>query len=166
MQNVRYIPGLALIGLCLVLSGCWPGEKKKADAASKFVVVNVLGPSEHQDAHISGSINVPLENLEKISQEWPKDTRIVVYCGNYMCTASGHAAKTLTGLGFKDVLAYEGGVAEWKQKGFPVEGPAQAGYLATVGQKPSEHHDVRVIEAEALKEEIDQASKAGKLIAK
>jgi rhodanese-related sulfurtransferase len=166
MQNIRYLPGLMLIGLCLVLSGCWPGEKKQTDIANKLVVVNVLEPAEHQDAHIVGSINVPLENLEKVSQDWPKDTKIVIYCGNYMCTASAYAAKMLAGLGFKDVLAYEGGVAEWKQKGFPVEGPAQAGYLATVGQKASDHRDVRVIEAEALKEEIDRATKAGKLIVK
>lgn len=168
MRYARYSLPAAAVALSVLLSACWFGEKKKEEAGTtgKLLVVNVLGPKEYEDVHIKGSINVPLENLATAAQSWPKEVKVIVYCANYMCTASADAARTLTKQGFTDVLAYEGGVAEWKQKGFPVEGPAQQGYLASVGQKQQAPTDVKTIEAEALKEEIEKAEKNGTLITK
>jgi rhodanese-related sulfurtransferase len=164
MRYSRYSLSLFTLALCIILSACWRSEKKEgAESVGKLLVVNVLEPADFDDAHIKGSINVPLENLESAAAGWPKNTRVVVYCVNYMCTSSLDGVRKLGQLGFKDAVAYEGGIAEWKQKGFPVEGPATKGYLANVGQKTQTPSDVKIIEAEALKDEIEKAQKAGLL---
>ncbi len=166
MRYNRYSLGFISVALCFVLSSCWHGTKESTDTAGKLVVVNVLSPDDYRDVHIKGSISVPLENLEDSAKNWSKDARIVFYCANYMCTSSSYAAKKLTDLGFKDVFAYEGGVAEWKQKGFPLEGPATKAYLENVGQKSEAQAGVKIIDAEALKNEIERAEKEGKLVGK
>ena len=58
-----------------------------------------------------------------------KDTEIVIYCSNYACTTSDYVAKKLYDQGFTHVMVYQGGMAEWKQRGMPTEGPGQQLYL-------------------------------------
>jgi rhodanese-related sulfurtransferase len=47
----------------------------------------------------------------------PKDAEIIVYCLGPSCPQSGDAARKLTTLGYTNVLAYEGGLEEWKASG-------------------------------------------------
>ena len=95
-----------------------------------MVVINVLEKNLYDDCHIQGSVHVPFEMLERyVQQNLNKDTEIVLYCSNYMCSASGQGCKILKRLGFEKVYAYEGGTAEWYQNKMPVEGPCTAGYL-------------------------------------
>lgn len=131
---------VALIGFCFVVCigalfvGCsynimrvyvYP-EKK-----SGLVVINVLDKALYDDCHIKGSVHVPFESIEKYAQQFdPEQVEIVVYCSNYFCTSSGYACKLLKDKGFKHVWAYEGGIAEWYQMGFPVEGACQQAYLS------------------------------------
>lgn len=53
-----------------------------------------------------------------------KTEKVVVYCQNYDCDAFITAAKKLDEAGFKNVLDFEGGIDEWKRKGFAVESNA------------------------------------------
>ncbi len=130
---------------------------KATKEVSSFVVVNVLDTEFHNDCHIKESFNVPFMELEKYADEhWDKNkTQIVLYCGNYKCTASGYGARMLREKGFKYVWAYEGGTAEWIQKGFSVVGPCKEAYLQEyelpegVHKKMKEENDI-VITAEEL----------------
>lgn len=123
----------------------------------EFVVVNVLDAEYHDDCHIKGSINVPFMELEKYALEhWNKEkTQIVLYCGNYKCTASGFGARMLRDLGFKHAWAYEGGSAEWIKKGFPIVGVCKEQYLQDhelteeMLRNMSKHHEI-IITAEEL----------------
>lgn len=114
--------GIGLLGMV----GC-----KATKEVSQLVVVNVLDKEFYDDCHIKGSINVPFMELEEYAEKnWNKEeTHIVLYCGNYKCTASGYGARMLRDQGYKNVWAYEGGSAEWIQKGFPVVGPCKESYL-------------------------------------
>lgn len=49
------------------------------------------------------------------------DAEIVVYCSGPGCPQSVAAAQKLAELGFRDVRAYEGGLAHWKEAGLPVD---------------------------------------------
>lgn len=120
------------------------------------LVINVLGKDSYDDCHIKGSINIPGEELKSYAQTLDKNQHIVVYCGNYMCPASAMAWKTLTDLGFKNVWAYEGGMAEWYQMGFPVEGSCKENYLKQSYEKPSEPHiaEIKTISAGELKRSL------------
>jgi rhodanese-related sulfurtransferase len=172
MNNLK-LSSIAL--LCLLLAGCnfpWWGSSKQttqdsqastAPAVSKLLVINVLEPRYHEDAHIKGSVNVPFDKLESKARDWDKSTHIVVYCANYQCTASSEAVRRLKALGFGNVRAYEGGTAEWHTKGYPITGPAKEKYLEMVGT-PMATHDVETVKAEQLLSEMQEAEKAGKLI--
>lgn len=97
--------------------------KAKLDKREKFHLWNVLGPKYYKpEENIPGSKNVPEEKLEELlpALHVGKEEPIVVYCAGGQCTASVKAAQKLTGLGYKNVWAYEGGTKEWKEAGFPL----------------------------------------------
>ncbi len=98
--------------------------------SSDVTVINVLPAEYATDCSIKGTKNIPLATLEEITKTWPRDKKIVVYCAHSACNASKDACIKLTGLGFTDVRAYEGGMKEWRQK-FPDEttGPCAMPYL-------------------------------------
>ena len=52
---------------------------------TNFFLVNVLDPLYYEDCHIRGSINVPLDEIEKWAKNIDKDSHIVVYCASYVC---------------------------------------------------------------------------------
>lgn len=156
-----------LFFLTILTSGCGCSNiQKKNDVTikhePKLIIVNVLDKALYDDCHIKGSINVPFEefndwvnkNLE--SKKIDINDHIVVYCSNYMCTASGYSAQLLTKLGFKNVWAYEAGVAEWLQQGKAIEGVCQKPYLKRVVDKP-EHaqEDINIISTDDLAKKIE-----------
>ncbi|HEX2978221.1 MAG TPA: rhodanese-like domain-containing protein [Candidatus Babeliales bacterium] len=150
--------GVILVGIA-TLSACqWFGSSSHHEHKPSLVVVNVLDKQYYDDAHIAGSINVPLEELENyVQKNLGKDTEIVIYCGNYKCLASSEGAKMLTDLGYNHVWAYEGGTAEWKQLGFPINGAGKEVYLNDL-EKPEgmTHEGVNMITAQELKEKIEK----------
>jgi len=63
--------------------------KEQLESDTPPVLINVLPQSAHEARHISGSINVPVDDIEQVEQLVPnKDAPIVVYCANADCTAS------------------------------------------------------------------------------
>lgn len=150
---------ITLVGLVL-LAGCGDAQDLKKQG---LLVVNVLDAEHFNDCHIKGSINVPFEQLDDFAKDLDKDkTKLVFYCSNYMCTASGFAAQKYKQMGFKNVWAYEAGMAEWYQKGlqagmaerYPVEGLCKKPYL-TKEMSQSEldqKDDISILSTEKLAE--------------
>lgn len=135
------------------LPGCFQAEHEPTKG---LVVINVLDKGMHEDCHIQGSISVPFEEVAEFSEGIDKqEAEVVVYCSNYMCSASGSTAKMLLAKGFKHVWAYEAGLAEWYQKGLPVEGACTQKYLQRTMAAPDHEDDgVPVITTEQLKEKM------------
>jgi len=102
---------------------------KKITSSPNIKVINVLNKEYYDDCHIQGSISIPLDQIESSTQNWNKDSTIIAYCANYLCTASTAAWKTLHDMSFKNVYTYEGGIKEWKDKNLPVEGTCSLPYL-------------------------------------
>ena len=121
----------------------------------KLLVINALRKQYYKDCHILGSINVSLDDLGAYAQKLDKSTPIVVYCASYSCPVSRKAWHILNDLGFTNVRAYEGGMAEWTQKGYLAKGACQEEYLSR--QESSETSDVKTITAEALKAAMEEA---------
>lgn len=100
--------------------------KKLLDNQEPLYLVNVLGNREFSQAHIPGSQNVPVadknfvQEVEQLTGD--RDARIVVYCASFSCTASPNAASKLDHAGFTRVYDYEGGVKDWQDAGYPLEG--------------------------------------------
>jgi molybdopterin/thiamine biosynthesis adenylyltransferase/rhodanese-related sulfurtransferase len=78
---------------------------------------------EWQEGHIPGAVHVPRGFLEsRVESTLPDKARaVVVYCaaGN----RSAFAAKTLTELGYADVVSLAGGFTDWKRNGLPIDLP-------------------------------------------
>lgn len=121
----------------------------------KLVVINALAKKFYDDCHIRGSINVPLDMIEDYAQKIDKKTPLVVYCASYNCPVSQKAWHIFNGLGFKSVWAYEGGIAEWSQKGYPCAGACKEEYLNR--QEQSRQTGIATISAEALKQKMEEA---------
>jgi rhodanese-related sulfurtransferase len=94
--------------------------KAKLDRGDQFKLVMVLGQGAYNDLHIPGSICVstPEEALELLKQ----DDEIIVYCTGGACVASLQAYRKLTHSGYTNVTHYPGGLAEWEEAGYPLEG--------------------------------------------
>jgi rhodanese-related sulfurtransferase len=94
--------------------------KQKLDLGDKFKLVNALGEWEFNAKHIPVSINISkIDDAKKIlipSEE------IIIYCSNPSCIASIIGYQVLTRMGYKNVRRYAGGIEDWEEAGYPLEG--------------------------------------------
>jgi len=87
------------------------------------VLINTLPREAHEARHIPGSVNVPVDDIERVEDLVPnKDETIVVYCANADCTASPTAAEHLEERGYTNVIDFEDGYAGWRQAGYALVG--------------------------------------------
>ena len=127
--------------------------------SKRLKVINALNPEYYADAHIKGSMNVPLSELKDFAQYMAKETPIVVYCASYICPISAQAWHTLHELGFENVRAYEGGMNEWYHAGLPTIGNCTMDYLKQPILKPagaSEDQAVQTISMHELKKIMEK----------
>ncbi len=84
-------------------------------------VVDVREPDEYEAGHIPGARHVPRGLLElRSGEELPdRDARIVVHCA--LGGRGALAAKSLKEMGYTNVANMEGGLKDWKEKGYEVE---------------------------------------------
>ncbi len=146
-----------ITSVVIILPSCMSDQQNVSEQKKNgLVVINVLKKELYDDCHIEGSLSVPFDQVEKHVQACvDKDAEIVVYCSNYMCTASGAVCKRLKSLGFNNVCAYEAGTAEWYQQGLPTQGPAKSGYLKHKLEQPKHNDpDVRVITTQELAQKM------------
>jgi len=82
------------------------------------VVLDVRERDEYEQGLIPGSIHIPRGNLEtRIESRVPdRSTPLIIYCASG--TRSAYAAKTLSELGYTDVVSMAGGFSGWKQNGY------------------------------------------------
>jgi rhodanese-related sulfurtransferase/glyoxylase-like metal-dependent hydrolase (beta-lactamase superfamily II) len=82
------------------------------------LVIDIRTPSEWNTGHLSGSINLPLSQLQQHLDQVPRDRTIAVHCaGGYR---SSIAASILSRHGISNVIELAGGIAAWEAARFPV----------------------------------------------
>ena len=94
--------------------------KAKLDRGDDFKLVFVLGDWAFQAKHIPGSLNI--SNPETGADYLNPDDDIVVYCSNESCVASIAAYRMLKDARFEKVRRYSGGLLDWEDAGYPLEG--------------------------------------------
>ena len=94
--------------------------KEKLDRGDDFRLVMVLGDWGFRAKHIPGSLNISAPDVAT-SLLVPED-EIVVYCSGDPCPASKYAYHVLEERGYRHIRRYAGGIAEWEEAGYPVEG--------------------------------------------
>lgn len=86
--------------------------------------------------HIPGALSIPLDEIKKgeesaegergksSSQKFlslARNKTLVVYCEGGDCQTSLALARLIHDLGFRDIRVFEGGWAEWRALGLPIE---------------------------------------------
>lgn len=94
--------------------------KQKLDRGDDFKLVFVLGDWAFKAQHIPGSIHVSDE--ESGQRLLGPEDEIVVYCSSDSCQASVYAYQRLKRSGFEHVRRYSGGLSDWYDAGYPLEG--------------------------------------------
>jgi rhodanese-related sulfurtransferase len=122
--------------------------------AAGVTAINVLSSAYAEDCRIKGSVAVDLKDLATFVAQMPRDVELVVYCAQYSCPLSRDAWKLLRDLGFTRIFAYEGGVQEWLQKGYPTEGACALSYLRQQIKKIAPDGGVQTIDAEELRKKL------------
>jgi molybdopterin/thiamine biosynthesis adenylyltransferase/rhodanese-related sulfurtransferase len=92
-------------------------------AQRPFTLVDVREKDEVRQGYIPGAVSIPRGFLEmQAEQKLPdKSAEIVVYCAGG--TRSAFAAKTLSELGYSNVVSANPGFVRWKDLKYPVELP-------------------------------------------
>lgn len=90
------------------------------ETGEDFKLVNCLEAWMFRAKRIPGSIH--FESLRPTLHSLDPETMIVVYCSNSGCTASELVYQYLIDHGFKNTRRYAGGVADWEDAGYPLEG--------------------------------------------
>jgi hydroxyacylglutathione hydrolase len=82
------------------------------------VVIDIRTPGEWGAGHLSGSLNLPLSQLQERIGEVPRDRRVAVHCaGGYR---SSIAASLLRREGFTNLIELAGGITAWEAANFGV----------------------------------------------
>ena len=96
--------------------------KEKLNRGDDFKLVMAWDDRAFRLKHIPGSINI--YPTEVTSGMLDTDDDIVVYCSGPACPASVIAYQRLTASGYNNVQRYAGGVSDWEEAGYSLEGEA------------------------------------------
>jgi rhodanese-related sulfurtransferase len=94
--------------------------KEKLDRGDDFKLVNCLHDWMFRAKRIPGSIH--FESLQDALTTLDRKEEIIVYCSNSGCTASVLVYQQLIDHGFQNIRRYAGGIADWEDAGYPLEG--------------------------------------------
>jgi rhodanese-related sulfurtransferase len=94
--------------------------KKKIDGGAKFVLVDVREESEFAKDHLPGAIHLGKGVIERDIEARVPDpgAEIVLYCGGGFRSAL--AADNLQKMGYTNVISMDGGIRDWREKGYPL----------------------------------------------
>jgi rhodanese-related sulfurtransferase len=102
---------------------------KDAVEASGALVIDVRQPSEYEEGHIPGAVNIPLRELAANVDRIPTDTQVFVYCKSGY--RAGIAVSSLRMMGYDNALSFSGSWNAWTGAGEEVS--TEAAEAAVVG---------------------------------
>jgi len=94
--------------------------KSKFDAKEKFVLIDVREDNEWEKDHLPNSVHMGKGIIERdVEKTFPDlDTPLILYCGGGFRSAL--AADNLQKMGYTNVISMDGGIREWREKGYPL----------------------------------------------
>jgi rhodanese-related sulfurtransferase len=92
--------------------------KAKLDGGERFLLIDVREESEWAKDHLPGAIHLGKGIIERdVEERVPEQsTPMVLYCGGGFRSAL--AADNLQKMGYTAVLSMDGGIREWREKGY------------------------------------------------
>jgi len=94
--------------------------KARVDRRDKLVLIDVREDSEWARDHLPGAIHLGKGVIERDIEARVPDTAtpLVLYCGGGYRSAL--AADALQQMGYTNVLSMDGGIRDWRAKGYPL----------------------------------------------
>jgi rhodanese-related sulfurtransferase len=94
--------------------------KARLDRGDRFILVDVREESEYAKDHLPGAIHMGKGVIERdVEQKVPDvNAEMVLYCGGGFRSAL--AADNLQKMGYANVISMDGGIREWREKGYPL----------------------------------------------
>lgn len=99
--------------------------KARLDRGDKFLLVDVREESEWAKDHLPGAVHLGKGIIERdIEQRVPDTgTELVLYCGGGFRSAL--TADNLQKMGYTNVISMDGGIRDWRDKGYPLQRSAK-----------------------------------------
>ena len=94
--------------------------KAKLDRSENVKLIMTMNDSAFDWLHIPGSLH--FERAADAVKRLNPDDEVVVYCTNPLCYYSIQAYHQLHSKGFTNVARYSGGLLDWQDAGYPLEG--------------------------------------------
>jgi rhodanese-related sulfurtransferase len=94
--------------------------KARLDRGEKLLVVDVREDNEWAKDHLPGAMHIGKGIIERDAEaQLPdKGAEIILYCGGGFRSAL--AADSLQKMGYTNVLSMDGGIRDWRAKGYPL----------------------------------------------
>jgi rhodanese-related sulfurtransferase len=94
--------------------------KARLDRGDRFQLIDVREESEYAKDHLPNAVHLGKGVIERDVEEKFPDTAapLVLYCGGGFRSAL--AADNLQKMGYTNVLSMDGGVRDWRAKGYPM----------------------------------------------
>ena len=108
----------------------------KVESEEDVQLIMTLSPENFAVFHIPGSINIC--NIDHAKEQFPLDTKIIVYCSDRQCLSSYYAYHELKRSGYRNIWRFSGGLREWQEAGFPLIKGKSLTHLVT---SPSSQND-------------------------
>ena len=95
--------------------------KARMDRGDKFLLVDVREESEYAKDHLPGAIHLGKGIIERdIEARVPElNKEMILYCGGGFRSAL--AADNVQKMGYSNVISMDGGIRDWREKGYPLE---------------------------------------------
>jgi len=97
-----------------------PAVKARLDAGDQLLLIDVREESEFAADHLPGAVHLGKGIIERdIETRVPDlDTEMILYCGGGFRSAL--AADNLQKMGYRNIISMDGGIREWREKGYPL----------------------------------------------
>jgi rhodanese-related sulfurtransferase len=94
--------------------------KARLDRGEKPTLIDVREESEYARDHLPGAVHLGKGVIERdIEKRFPDTaTELILYCGGGFRSAL--AADALQKMGYTNVISMDGGVRDWRGKGYPM----------------------------------------------
>jgi rhodanese-related sulfurtransferase len=94
--------------------------KARLDAGEKLTLIDVREESEYARDHVPGAIHLGKGVIERdVEARFPDPSaELILYCGGGFRSAL--AADNLQKMGYTNVVSMDGGIRDWRGKGYPL----------------------------------------------
>lgn len=118
---------LMLLALLFLATPAWaapPGQLSALESwrllqgRADVLILDVRTPQEYREAHLAGSLLIPIDQVAQRLGEIPRERPILVYCA--VGSRSSQVANYLGRLGYPEVYNLRGGIWSWQSRRLPV----------------------------------------------